>query len=296
MLQNPSFKKTRIAPTPSGYLHLGNALSFALTAAMARRAGATILLRIDDLDRQRVQPAYVQDVFDTLTFLEIPWDEGPRDVAEFEKEYSQVHRMARYAAALMLLEEKNTVFACNCSRSQLAAEGGEAYPGTCLLQSIPLETPDVNWRVYTSGDRPLRMKTWPYNSVEARLPAAMQNFVVRKKDGFPSYQLASVVDDHHFGVDLVVRGEDLYDSTLAQLYLANLLQDKTFLQTTFYHHPLLTKDGEVKLSKSASDTSIQYWRKEGKTAADIYTMIAGLLGHKEPVGDWEDLGALLLPG
>lgn len=294
MLQNPSFKKTRIAPTPSGYLHLGNALSFALTAAMARRAGASILLRIDDIDRQRVQPAYVQDIFDTLNFLEIPWDEGPRDAVQFEQEFSQVQRMTQYAAALMQLEEKNAVFGCNCSRKQISDEGGDAYPGTCLLQSIPLETPEVNWRMYTSSDRPLRMKTWPYDSVEARLPASMQNFVVRKKDGYPSYQLASVVDDHFFGVDLVVRGEDLYDSTLAQLYLAAVLQDQPFLQTTFYHHPLLTKEGDVKLSKSASDTSIQYWRKEGKTAADIYTMIAGMLGHKEPINDWEDLGALML--
>lgn len=296
MLQNPSFKKTRIAPTPSGYLHLGNALSFALTAAMARRAGASILLRIDDLDRRRVQPAYVQDIFDTLNFLEIPWDEGPRDAATFEKEYSQVHRMPMYEAAWALLGEKNAVFACSCSRSQLTAEGGDAYSGTCLLKSISLDTPGVNWRLYTSSDRPLRIKNWPYDSAEARLPASMQYFVVRKKDSFPAYQLASVVDDHHYGVDLVVRGADLYDSTLAQLYLATLLQDDAFLQATFYHHPLLTKEGAVKLSKSASDTSIQYWRKAGKSAGDIYTMIATMLGHKEPVSDWEDLGALLLPG
>lgn len=296
MIHNPSFGKTRIAPTPSGFLHLGNAFSFALTAAIARRAGARILLRIDDLDRQRVQPAYVQDVFDTLNFLEIPWDEGPRDAEAFEREYSQVHRMPLYEAALAQLEEKHAVFACSCSRSQLAAGGGEAYPGTCLLKQVPLGTPGVNWRLYTSSDRPLRMKTWPYDSMEVRLPGTMQYFVVRKKDGYPAYQLASLIDDQHFGIDLIVRGADLYDSTVAQLYLASLLQQESFLQTTFYHHPLLMKDGDVKLSKSASDTSVRYWRQAGKTAADVYTMIGALLGHKEPVSDWEDLGALLLEG
>src|SRR5580698_8544901 len=85
-LQNPCprggfvvFRKTRIAPTPSGFLHLGNVLSFALTAGLARRSGASILLRIDDLDRERVSREYVEDIFDALNFLGIPWDEGPRN-------------------------------------------------------------------------------------------------------------------------------------------------------------------------------------------------------------------------
>jgi glutamyl-tRNA synthetase len=93
MLNDKKFTRTRIAPTPSGYLHLGNALSFALTAAIARSTGAKILLRIDDLDQQRVNLAYVQDVFDTLNFLEIPWDEGPRNVIEYHDEWSQMRRM-----------------------------------------------------------------------------------------------------------------------------------------------------------------------------------------------------------
>jgi len=291
----PPFKRTRLAPTPSGYLHLGNVLSFAVTAELARRSGASILLRIDDLDRQRAQPAYVQDIFDTLHFLDIPWDEGPRDFQEFEREYSQVHRMEMYKAAMEELVDKEAVFACNCSRSQLAAgNGGEKYPGTCLVKSIALNTPNVNWRPYTTPDRPLRMKTWPYHSVEAVLPPEMQYFVVRKKDGFPAYQLSSVVDDRHFGVDLVVRGADLWASTLAQLYLASILQEDAFLQTTFYHHPLLMKAGEVKLSKSASDTSIQYFRAAGKRPADVYTMIGRMLHHEGQLNNWQELGALVL--
>lgn len=83
-LQKTSFTRTRIAPTPSGFLHLGNAFSFALTASLARKTGAKILLRIDDLDHQRIQQQYVQDIFDTLHFLEIPWDEGPLNYDEYK--------------------------------------------------------------------------------------------------------------------------------------------------------------------------------------------------------------------
>src|ERR1700761_6754186 len=104
MTDNPNsnrhFNKTRIAPTPSGFLHLGNVLSFAITAVIAEKTNAKILLRIDDLDRDRVNKQYVQDIFDTLNFLEIPWDGGPRNFGEYESEYSQVHRMGLYQRVL----------------------------------------------------------------------------------------------------------------------------------------------------------------------------------------------------
>src|SRR4051794_39214952 len=100
MYHQPVIKKTRFAPTPSGFLHLGNILSFAITAALAAQAKAKILLRIDDFDMQRTNKLYVQDIFDTLNFLEIPWDEGPRNMAEYEEEYSQLHRMDIYRRAL----------------------------------------------------------------------------------------------------------------------------------------------------------------------------------------------------
>jgi glutamyl/glutaminyl-tRNA synthetase len=141
-----SFNKTRIAPTPSGYLHLGNALSFALTAALACKAGAKVLLRIDDLDQQRVNNDYVQDIFDTLNFLNIPWDEGPRDVADYKAIWSQLHRMDLYKDALDQLADQRDVFACKCSRAQLK-DG--IYPGTCRNRSLPLNTPDTAWRLYT---------------------------------------------------------------------------------------------------------------------------------------------------
>ena len=101
----------------------------------------------------------------------------------------------------------------------------------------------------------------------------MQDFIVNKKDGFPAYQLTSVMDDVYYGIDLIVRGMDLWDSTLAQHYLATVLKQDTFLNSTFYHHPLLTAADGSKLSKSAGATSIQYLRKQGKTPGEIYSMI-----------------------
>ncbi|MFT3827455.1 MAG: glutamate--tRNA ligase family protein [Chitinophagaceae bacterium] len=288
-----SFHKTRIAPTPSGFLHLGNVLSFAITAALARKTGAKILLRIDDLDRERVNPLYVQDIFDTLHFLEIPWDEGPRDLRQFEQEYSQLHRMELYQQALQQLAASNAVFGCTCSRSRLQQSEG-VYPGTCIASSLNIEMKDINWRLHAGADKKVQVKTWPAMYQQHTLPADMQYFVVKKKDGFPAYQLASLLDDLHFGVDLVVRGEDLWPSTIAQLYLASLLQYEHFLESTFYHHPLLMKNKDSKLSKSAGDTSVQYLRRQGYSASEVYTMIAGMLDHPEPVNNWQQLAALLV--
>ncbi|MBT1688307.1 glutamate--tRNA ligase family protein [Dawidia soli] len=288
------FLRTRIAPTPSGFLHLGNIYSFVLTATLAHRHGARILLRIDDLDRQRAQPAYIQDIFDTLNFLEIPWHDGPRDAREFEREYSQVHRLELYRAALAELRQQQALFACDCSRSKiLQADASGAYTGYCRQRGVPFDASEVSWRLRTDNDAPLVMHTLGEDVVSA-LPRDQHDFVVRKKDGDPAYQLASVVDDEHFGVDLIVRGMDLWPSTLAQLYLARVLGRERFPETTFYHHPLMAGPDGGKLSKSAGATSIQYLRKEGKTAADIYTMLAAQAGIRERIYCWQDLGERLL--
>ncbi|RFM27357.1 glutamate--tRNA ligase family protein [Deminuibacter soli] len=289
------FHKTRIAPTPSGYLHVGNVLSFALTAALARTTGATVLLRIDDLDRDRIQPAYVQDIFNTLQLMEIPWDEGAKDYGNYLHRYSQVHRLPLYQQALQQLRDGGHVFACDCSRAQILRERPDGvYPGTCIHKNIPLDTPGVSWRLHTSETAPIRVNTFNKGIVTATLPALMQSFVVRKKDGYPAYQLASVADDDHFGVDLVVRGEDLWSSTLAQHYLATLLPGSNFGNTVSYHHPLLLETADRKLSKSAGATSVQHLHKSGKTAADIYTMIAQALGYDRVVRDYTGLGELML--
>jgi len=290
------FKKTRIAPTPSGYLHLGNVLSFVITAALAAKTGARVLLRIDDFDRERTNKLYTQDIFDTLNFLEIPWDEGPRNVMEFEREYSQAHRMDLYRKALQQLKEDGQLFACTCSRAQVVTAGAESvYPGTCRDKNISLGIGNVSWRLNTDHTKELYVKTLGGATKKTILPAPMHDFIVRRKDGFPAYQLISVVDDIHFRVDLVVRGDDLWPSTLAQLYLASALGAHSFLHNTFYHHPLLTTAAGQKLSKSEGDTSVHDLRRQHKKPADIYALISGMLGFKDQAGNSRELVAMIDP-
>ncbi|HJT73101.1 MAG TPA: glutamate--tRNA ligase family protein [Chitinophaga sp.] len=281
--------KTRIAPTPSGYLHLGNVLSFSVTAGLAKRAGIKIVLRIDDLDRDRVRTEYVKDIFDTLNFLEIPWDEGPRNYQEYKQEFSQVHRLELYNAVLEQLREDEQLFACDCSRAQVnIASSDGVYPGTCECRSLSLDQKEVSWRLHTAETRKLVVKTME-GPVTSGLPDLMRSFVVKKKDGFPAYQLASLVDDQHFGVDVIVRGKDLWDSTLAQMYLGALLPGNTFYDNLFHHHVLLTDETNGKLSKSDGATSVQSLRKAGKTPSEVFGMIGRMLGIAEPVCNYREL-------
>lgn len=289
------FHLTRIAPTPSGFLHLGNVYSFALTSAIAKRTGADVLLRIDDMDQGRMQPEYVQDIFDTLQFLGIGWQQGPRDAADFRDNYSQLARLPLYHKYLQQLADSGLVFACTCSRSgiQNHSPGGN-YPGTCLHKKIPLDAPGANWRLHTDNTAMVTVKRWNENAVTMPLPADMHYMIVRKKDGRPSYQLCSLADDVHFGCDLVVRGNDLLHSTLAQLYLARQLELKKFEEAAFFHHHLLLSAAKEKLSKSAGDTSVQHLRRQGKEPAAIFNAIACMAGIDQAVNNAEQLAAAVL--
>lgn len=290
-----STHKTRLAPTPSGYLHLGNVLSFAITTAIAVREGATVLLRIDDMDRDRVVPAYVQDVFDTLHYLHIPWQEGPVDATDFERAWSQRHRLPLYDAALRQLAESGHVYACTCSRAQILRDSPDGtYPGTCRHKGLPLDTPGAAWRLYTDATAAVQVRTLHGAAITATLPPLVHDLIVRKKDGYPAYQLSSVIDDTHYGIDTIVRGQDLWDSTLAQLYLARLLGIDSFSNTRFHHHPLLTNTHGDKLSKSAGDTSVQYLRSRGATLQPLLLQLCAMAGIKDAVNDIYELGEALL--
>jgi glutamyl/glutaminyl-tRNA synthetase len=280
------FTKTRIAPTPSGYLHLGNVLSFAISITLAQKHGAKVFLRIDDIDQARANKLYVQDIFDTLNFLNMPWDKGPRDAKDFEADYSQSHRMNNYAAAMDKFRDNGSVFACTCSRRQIDS-------CNCAGKNISLNTPNASWRLLTAENE-ISVNDYNGQIIKAALPADMKNFIVRKKDGFPAYQLTSIVDDLLFGIDLVVRGADLWPSTLAQYQVAAALDKAgSFDAIMFYHHPLIMADSGQKLSKSAGATSIKYLRESGKSATDVYALISGILGIA-PTTNWQQLGEALL--
>lgn len=267
------FSKTRIAPTPSGFLHTGNLCSFLVTAQLARQTGAKVMLRIDDMDRERATDAYLQDIFDTLNFAGIEWDEGPTDLADFKIGWSQVHRLNYYNALLAELAAAGRVYACTCSRTDVMRTSPDgSYPGTCRNKALPLDTPGACWRLKTDNETPAVIKTLS-GPESYLLPGSMFDFIVRKKDGFPAYQLTSVADDVLFGVDFVVRGADLLPSTIAQQQLAQLPSLAAFRTVTCRHHPLVTDESGAKLSKSAGSTSIRYLRGKGMTWGDVLTML-----------------------
>lgn len=293
---------TRLAPTPSGYLHLGNLLSFALTCHFAAKTGARIFLRIDDMDEDRTRDAYLDDIFETLRFLQIPWHQGPANRTDHIQNWSQHLRVEKYHQALSHLAEAGLVYGCACSRNKKKKpepSGNEVDEhasdnNTCRCESLnlPLEEPEVQWRLKTPPGEPISINRLGAGPLLWKLPAEMQNFVVRRKNGLPAYQLASLVDDQQFEVDLVVRGTDLWPSSWAQSLLASRLPADPVANRQFVHHPLLLDKHGSKLSKSAGATSIQYLRKQGYSAADIYTSIAALIGSNRTCTNWSDLGLL----
>jgi glutamyl/glutaminyl-tRNA synthetase len=254
----------RLAPTPSGYLHLGNAVSFVRTWRLARAEGAPILLRIDDLDADRKRPAYVEDIFESLHWLGISWDIGPRDAADFEAHWSQRHRMPLYGELLGRLRAEGHLFACECSRAQLQQMGaGGRYPGTCREKGLPLDTPGLAWRVRVPEGTVASFRDEAKGPFRIDLSQGMGDFVVRRRDGIPAYQVASLADDLHFGVDSIVRGADLLDSTAAQCLLADRLGEGAFSRNRFWHHALVRDENGRKLSKSEGAESLHSLRAAG---------------------------------
>ena len=273
-----SYFKTRISPTPSGFLHLGNALNFVYTWLMARSHNAHLILRIDDLDAPRMRSEYVEDIFRTLDWLGLDYDSGPQSPDELQKKYSQSLRIDRYRSAIE--ELANDSFVCSCTRKQIQQESEDGqYPGTCrdsnldpaLMKkyAIRLKVPEgtyIEWEDLKQGPQRLN------------LYASMRDFVILRKDGLPAYQIASLIDDWDMGVNILVRGEDLKDSSAAQIFLARKLGIDAFVRAKFLHHPLLRgMDGE-KLSKSAGALSIRELRRASTKSSDILTQIAHMLG------------------
>ena len=247
---------TRIAPTPSGYLHLGNLANFLLVEKLARERGATILLRIDDCDGTRARREYVEHVFDTLWWLGIEWQEGPRDANDFYARFSQVVRKAFYFEKLAALSA--LTYACTCSRK----EAPGIYTGACREKKLP----------FVPGKTALRLRV-----EDPALAKEFGDVVLWRKDDGPAYQWVSVVDDLEWGVGLIVRGEDLRPSSELQKYIAGLAKPGGFAGVEFVHHPLLTDEAGQKLAKSAGSFSVKEMREACIAAEALRARIEGEL-------------------
>lgn len=262
--------RTRIAPTPSGYLHVGNGVAFLITAELARQRSAVLRLRIDDIDAERTRPEYLEDIFRTLTWLGIKWTEGPKDPADHAFRWSQSARWERYLDQVDLLKEQGDLYACTCTRRELRAPTASGRkPCSCRTREIPFDDPAAAWRLRIPSDAVVRMETL-FRGPQLLKPAGLiADPVVRQRatldrPGRPSYQIASLIDDVDHGVTFIVRGDDLLPSTACQLYLADRLGLDAFRSVAFVHHPLLTDEAGNKLSKSEGATALRAMRDRNK--------------------------------
>lgn len=273
--------KTRIAPTPSGYLHIGNAVSFLITYCLVKRFNGKLLLRIDDLDRERYRSAFVEDIFYALDWMDIQYDEGPFSVADFEHNWSQQQRIPLYEEALKSVMEQEWVYACDCTRKALIVSGTfPIYNGKCRdLNKSFYENNAWRWRIVANTF--IQWIDMFEAETTVNLNLQMGDFVVKQKNGLPSYQLASYQDDLYYKITHIIRGADLINSTAAQLYIANCCKSIDFQRIYFGHHPLITDENRNKLSKSAGSESLKSMRENRQIPSKIYELAGKLLGLPE---------------
>ncbi len=274
----------RFAPSPSGRMHLGNALSAMLAWLSAKHQGGEILLRIEDLDPARSKAEYAQGIMDDFRWLGLLWDRRATD---------QSRRGEAYAAALRQLEQMNLIYPCYCSRDQLhaasaphASDGRVIYAGTCRnltpeQRAVMTKKPSLRIKL---PDREISFRDGLQGDVTMNLQREFGDIILRRADGVAAYQLAVVVDDGTEGVTEVVRGRDLLSSTPVQLFLYELLG---LTPPRFYHVPMLLAPDGRRLSKRDRDLDFGYLRQHFSPEE-----IIGLLGHLAGLMErWEPVSA-----
>ncbi len=269
---------TRLAPSPTGALHLGNARTFLINWAMARAGGWKVVLRIEDLDTPRVKPETVQGTIDLLGWLGIDWDEGP---------IVQSDDLDRHQEAMQTLARASRVFPCALTRKEIADAASapqdetlrneSRFPASMRPSSLPDSFDDAktNWR-FVTPDAPVEFVD-RFAGPQSFNPAqSVGDFVVWTKTGAPSYQLAVVVDDAAQGVCAVVRGDDLLDSTARQILLISALGLGPI--PAYWHLPLVLGPDGRRLAKRHGDTRLDRYRDDGVTAERVIGLIASWCG------------------
>lgn len=267
----------RFAPSPTGRMHAGNVFAALAAWLVAKSQGGRIVLRIEDLDAQRSKPHFADGVQRDFEMLGLTWDEGP---------YFQHDRVEAYRDAFDRLRARELVYPCFCTRADLHAasaphQGEKAiYPGTCRglspeqrarrAQERPaaqrLAVPDEDVSFFDGVQGPFVQN----------LARGCGDFIIRRSDGAFAYQLAVVVDDAAQGVNSVVRGVDLLDSTPQQMHLQALLG---LPRPSYAHVPLIVAPGGGRrLSKRDGDAALDALLQRFKTPAGIIGHIAGMTG------------------
>lgn len=276
----------RFAPTPSGFIHLGNAFCSLLAWLYAKKSGGKIILRIEDLDPQRCTRARADALAYELQWLGLNWDEGAY-AGKNSKAYFQSTRSEIYAHYFHELEKQALLYPCFCSRSELhaaeaphASDGSLLYAGTCreltsAQRAEKAKTRQPAWRVKVD-EAPISFYDARYGWQNYSLTQECGDFIVRRSDGVYAYQLAVTVDDALMGVTQIVRGCDLLSSTPMQLYL---YQKLGLTPPAFCHIPLLTTADGRRLSKRDGDLEISQLRRHYGSPESIIGLLACLAGQ-----------------
>ncbi len=273
----------RFAPSPTGDLHLGSAATALVAWIAARTAGASFVLRVEDVDAPRVVPGCEAEQLEELRWLGLDWDEGP-DAGGPCGPYRQSERGPVYEAALESLRERGLTYLCDCSRAEIArvasaphaGDEGPRYPGTCRPHghaSRDFRRPPAVRLAVPAGEVVVRDR-WQ-GELRQDVAREVGDFVLRRGDGVFAYQLAVVADDLAMGVGEVVRGADLLDSSPRQTLLARLLGGEA---PDFAHAPLVVgADGE-RLAKRARGVPLRDRRLAGESGSEVVGHLARLLG------------------
>ncbi|HMF10676.1 MAG TPA: glutamate--tRNA ligase family protein [Gemmataceae bacterium] len=269
---------TRFAPSPTGPLHLGHVAAMIYVWGLAGRCHARVDVRIEDHDRQRCRPQFIDDLQEDLEWLGFV----PRNGGQWSR---QTEHDERFQQALARLREQDAVYACRCSRKDAISDPGSLerrYPGTCRKLRLP-EAPGTALRIRLPEDE---VRFYDARHGWQTQPPADQcgDFVIRDRHGQWTYQFAVVVDDLVEEVNWIIRGDDLLASTGRQLILARLLGRRSPL--CFYHHPLILSAAGTKLSKRDLAAPVQLLRDRGMNPAEVIGQAAfrcGLIAEPRTV-------------
>ena len=285
----------RLAPSPTGALHLGNVRTFMVAWLRARQSGGKVILRTEDLDHPKHKTGAAAQAVEDLKWLGFDWDE----------EYVQSERISLYAEALETLRSKGLAYPCVCSRKDVEAaqsaphEGDQLhYPGTCrdrfaswneacrFLNPSPMQEKSARipcWRFRTPDEAHIAFEDGFAGAYSMDLRAQLGDFPLARDEKGAGYTLAVVVDDAAMGVTEVVRGDDLLPATPQQILLYRALGLK---DPNFFHVPLVVGPDGRRLAKRHGDTRIASFREDGMKAEDVIGYLAWSLGMnpvKEPI-------------
>lgn len=267
----------RLAPTPTGYLHLGHARTFWIAAERARAAGGILILRDEDLDRDRCQPEYSKAMLEDLHWLGLRWDEGPDCGGPFGP-YRQSERMDWYRQIWFQLAASGAIYPSPQSRKdvQLAISAPQEGDHESLFPTAfrpPLGTGQnetspgpVNWRFRVPDGLDITFQDGNFGLSTYQAGRDFGDFLVWRKDGMPAYELAVVADDHAMRVTEVVRGADLLMSTARQMLLYAALGWK---EPAFFHCPLVRDHQGVRLAKRTQALALRTLKELGRTPEQI---------------------------